>query len=285
MAKYPVDAPDPYIDRNTGILRNRLGIRTQGALDSVEATFAAIRSYELDLNPVRGKFDLSHLQALHKRLFDDVYDWAGKLRTVDISKGDTRFANFRQIDRYAPVIAQALRAEGFLRGLDSAAFSARAGYFLGEFNVLHPFREGNGRAIRELIGQLAKEAGYFIHWRGVSRQEMVSAAILAYQGDAAPMAGLIERNMRDLDREAALELAREAVGSERDAVIAAGGHHYVGPIVGVTQRHVAQTQEGAVILHLLRALKNPELLAPGRSVVIRYADAEHAWIEVCPPRA
>lgn len=94
MVKYPVHATDAYLDPATGVLRNKLGIVDAEVLDRAEATFAALRSYEMASEPVQGCFDLAHLQTIHKRLFGDVYDWAGEIRAVDISKGDTRFASF-----------------------------------------------------------------------------------------------------------------------------------------------------------------------------------------------
>ncbi len=72
MPKYPIDAKDPYVDADTGVLRNRFGISDQAELDRVEATFAAVRSYELAVSPVRGEFDLAHLQQIHQRLFGDL---------------------------------------------------------------------------------------------------------------------------------------------------------------------------------------------------------------------
>lgn len=74
MAKYPINAQDPYGDPVSGVLRNRLEITDQGELDKVEATFAAVRSYELATDPIRGQFDLEHLQHIPQRLFGDVYD-------------------------------------------------------------------------------------------------------------------------------------------------------------------------------------------------------------------
>lgn len=102
-AKYPIDAKDPYVDPDTGVLRNRFGIRDQAELDRVEATFAAVRSYELAVTPMQGQFDLGNLQHIHKRLFGDVHDWAGALRNVDISKGSIRFASHEQIALALPL--------------------------------------------------------------------------------------------------------------------------------------------------------------------------------------
>ncbi len=96
--------------------------------------------YELALHPIAGNFDLAHLQAIHKHLFGDVYEWAGELRTVDIAKGHSYFAHYAYLESSATPIFAQLTKEHFLAGLDVTAFSERAAYYLGEMNALHPFR-------------------------------------------------------------------------------------------------------------------------------------------------
>ena len=287
MPKYPIDAKDPYVDPDTGVLRNRFGIGDQAELDRVEATFAAVRSYELAVSPVRGEFDLAHLQQIHQRLFGDVYDWAGKIRSVDISKGTTRFASHEQIASYAPQITRPLSREGLLRGLAPDSFSERAGHYLGELNVLHPFREGNGRSIREFIGQLAKDAGYGIDWQGVERGEMTLASIEAYQGDSQRMASLIRANLQDLEREYALDLAKAVAGDRARVVLAAPGQSYEGVIIGSTERYLVQEQKGhagEMILHSRRALLNVDLAAPGQMIGIRYPHGGVGLVEASLPQ-
>ncbi len=144
MAKY--EGQDHYLDPETGVLRNRLGITDESELEKAEASFVAWRSYELSQKPIAGHFDLAHLQAIHRHLFGDVYDWAGEIRTIDLSKGNSYFANHARIVGAASPIFEKLAKEQSLKGLDTAAFSERAAYYLGEINALHPFREGNGRA-------------------------------------------------------------------------------------------------------------------------------------------
>jgi cell filamentation protein len=77
---------DPYLDPATGVLKNRLGIADEATLEQNEAALAATRAYELSLTPLKGSFDLAHLQAIHRYLFGDLYDWAGQLRTIDINR-------------------------------------------------------------------------------------------------------------------------------------------------------------------------------------------------------
>lgn len=146
--KYAGDRGDPYLDKDTGVLRNLLGIKDQAELDKAESSLSFLRTNELQEQPLQGRFDLKHLRAIHQRLFADVYDWAGQLRTVEIRKGNTELARQMVIESAATQLFGELSKEQHLRGLDIDNFSQRAGHYLGEINVLHPFREGNGRAQR-----------------------------------------------------------------------------------------------------------------------------------------
>nr|WP_173051583.1 Fic family protein [Bartonella sp. TT0105] len=191
---------DPYTDPKTGVMYNRLGIKDKATLRNLESAFAYIRSYELDSAPIRGKFDLNHMKDIHKKLFGDVYEWAGKIRSIDITKGGCLFAYHHQIESYAPKITQQLAKEQYLRGLDADEFSQRAGYYMGEINALHPFREGNGRTQREFIGQLAREAGYNINWDGITREEMTKASIEALYGTSELLSELIRKNLTEFTK-------------------------------------------------------------------------------------
>ncbi|AAF84466.1 cell filamentation protein Fic [Xylella fastidiosa] len=195
--KYAGDRGDPYLDSETGVLRNLLGISDQGWLDKIESTLSFLRTSELRERPVKGKFDLAHLQEIHNRLFQDVYDWAGQIRQVEISKGNTMFAQQIAIQSAAQQIFGQLAKERFLCGLDAEEFSKRAGDYLGEINVLHPFREGNGRTQREFIAQLAQRAGYRIDWGVVSQADMIKASIDAYNGDSSGLASIIREGISD----------------------------------------------------------------------------------------
>ncbi|QEE12787.1 type II toxin-antitoxin system protein adenylyltransferase VbhT [Bartonella krasnovii] len=194
MEKYK-GSGDPYTDPKTGVLYNRFGIKDKATLDRVESTFAYVRSFELMLAAIRGKFDLSYMKEIHRKLFGDIYEWAGEVRLVDIAKGNSMFASYHQIESYAPKITQQLAKEQYLRGLNMDEFSQRAGYYMGEINALHPFREGNGRTLREFMGQLAREAGYHISWKGIEKQEMIEASIAAHFGKSEHLSVLIHKNL------------------------------------------------------------------------------------------
>jgi len=191
---------DHYIDAKTGVLKNRLGIRSDAELEKAEADLAGTRSYELSHSPLKGNFDFEHLRALHHYLFKDLYEWAGEPRNIDISKGSNFFAHHSHIKAAAKVVFDELKKEKYLAGLTKARFSARAAYYLGEINALHPFREGNGRVQREFISHLAYKNGYQIDWQHIDQETMVAASIASFKGDHSKFLSYIKANIKKLPK-------------------------------------------------------------------------------------
>lgn len=189
MSRY--DGLDSYVYPDTGVLRNKAGIRDQAGLDAFEADATAVRLLELVDNPLQGNFDLAHLRAIHQHLFQDVYAWAGELRTVDISRGTSRFASFGLIEVYLGVQLNGLAGEDFLRDLAPESFVSRLAHYLAEINAAHPFREGNGRVQRAFCAQLADQAGYFIDFQTIDQVAMYDVMIASFNGDEKPLARLL----------------------------------------------------------------------------------------------
>ncbi|WP_375612409.1 MULTISPECIES: type II toxin-antitoxin system protein adenylyltransferase VbhT [unclassified Bartonella] len=207
MEKYK-GSGDPYTNPETGVMYNRLGIKDKGTLQRVESAIAYVKSFEFVHTPIRGEFDLNHMKEIHRKLFGDIYEWAGQIRSVDIAKGNSMFASYNQIESYAPKITQQLAKEQYLRGLDMDEFSQRAGHYMGELNALHPFREGNGRTQREFIGQLAREAGYHINWKGIDKQEMIEASIAAHFGNSDHLSILIRNNLTEFTKNREIDVSQ-----------------------------------------------------------------------------
>ena len=189
MSRY--DADDTYCYPGTDVLRNKAEITTAEDLDTYEGELSTLRSIEILENPIAGQFDLAHLQRIHLALFQDVYDWAGKIRTVDISRGNSRFANVRFIEAAANDIFNKLARENWLKGLDADALSTRLAHYLSEINALHPFREGNGRVQRIFISQLSQSAGYQLDYSDLEQEQIYRAMELAFNGDESILANLI----------------------------------------------------------------------------------------------
>lgn len=164
------DSPDPYIDPATGVLKNLVGASTRIALNHAEGDLSFVRMLQLlDHPPVRTN-DLDELRSIHRHLFQDVYDWAGELRTVDLRKSAGRrepFLPVPMIRHAAAVAAGELQEENGLRGLDRDRFIERLAYHYDQVNYIHPFREGNGRVQRLFWSRVARDAGWQLDWRRV----------------------------------------------------------------------------------------------------------------------
>lgn len=178
-------ARDPYLWQNDDVLKNRLDIHDAAQLRKAELAFSSARLATLELGPAT--IGLPFLCHIHRTLFQDVYAWAGELRTIDIWRDDTPFCHFEYIEKEGNSLMDALEEEEGLRNLDQQQFTARIAHYYCEINMLHPFREGNGRAQRIFFEQLALHAGYFLEWQNVEAQQWREANQAGANGDLAPL--------------------------------------------------------------------------------------------------
>ena len=183
-----------YCYPGSNVLKNKMGIRDKERLHETERKLTMLRILELLDKPVRGAFDLKHLQAIHAYIFQDVYDWAGELRKVDIAKGNM-FCNAMFLSGQAEEIFGRLKAENYLYGLEDG-FAARLAYYFSEINALHPFREGNGRSQREFIRCLALHNGYVINFVNAGKDEMLEASRESFLCEYGAMESLFRKCLR-----------------------------------------------------------------------------------------
>ena len=164
------------------VLRNRLDIRDAPALEAAERQFVAQRLLE----PVpAGDFDLAHLKAIHRHLFQDVYAWAGEIRTVEIAKGESRFQPRRFIGSGMADVHRRIVAAGYFGGSGPDGFAEGACPVLGDVNHVHPFRDGNGRTQLQYLKQLGARAGHVIDLTRVDRAAWLDAPRRSNAGDHA----------------------------------------------------------------------------------------------------
>ena len=187
---------DPYSDPVTGVLCNKLGLGTAAGLEAAEREITHAALILLHESPVAATYDLLHLREIHRRIFGDIYEWAGQIRTVTIARGAT-FCLPRHIGSAAGAMFGELRDENFLRGLIRDAFIEKLAYYLGEVNALHPFREGNGRAQRAFFGQLARDAGFVLSWQHLDAARNIEASVASMRGDLEPMRKMLDTLVRD----------------------------------------------------------------------------------------
>jgi cell filamentation protein len=176
------------------VLRNKLDVRDAAVLDKAERRLVAIRARE---GAPQGDFDLTHLRAIHRHLFQDLYDWAGELRRVDIAKGGHWFMPKDRIEAAMGDIHRRLVQQNRLKELSADAFADRAGVILGDVNYLHPFREGNGRTQTQYLKQLAAQAGWPIDLRKMKRETWMEASRQAHDGGYQPMAACIRAMLKE----------------------------------------------------------------------------------------
>jgi cell filamentation protein len=188
--KYGV-GQDPYCLPGTSVLRNRLNITDEKTLAHAERDLSEVAAETLDFSPP--PYNLSYLQALHRQLFCDLYDWAGELRTVDISKDETHFCVTHRIEPEANKLFKLLADANWFQDLDRTALINASAELFGDLNVVHPFREGNGRAQRILFEHIIVNAGYEISWWPVEAREWVQANIDAVGCDYAALVRVFER--------------------------------------------------------------------------------------------
>jgi len=179
---------DPYVYPGTSILKNRFGLTNAVDLDRVERLQTANRS--LEAIP-RGSFDLAHLRAIHRHLFQDVYDWAGELRTVEISKGSQQFQFRQYIQTGMADVHRRLVRTRFLDGLSTPDFAEQAAVIVGDINYIHPFREGNGRTQLHYLKQLAQQAGHRLDLARIEGDRWIEASISSHETEYGPMARII----------------------------------------------------------------------------------------------
>jgi len=157
-----IDPDYIYTDSKTGVLRNLANVTNSATLLLVESGAVAKRLAELQIYPVKIE-NSATLFEIHKYLFQDIYSWAGNVRTVEISKGGKPFfplSHFRNAFMFIDTLISEYRK---ISKKDKQQLSHKLAEILDNINYLHPFREGNGRTQREFMRLLALEKGLFLN--------------------------------------------------------------------------------------------------------------------------
>ena len=181
FSRYEVytEAQSLYCYPDTNILKNKLNIKDFELLKKAEEEITAVKQLELLQNPIRGNFTKTHLLSIHKFIFEDIYPFAGKMRKEQISKADTMFYPPNLIDRELNKVFAQIKDKNMLKEKDEDKIFDNLAYVMAELNIIHPFREGNGRTIREFIRLMAKKSGHDLNWGNATKTEILEASILS----------------------------------------------------------------------------------------------------------
>ena len=182
---------DPYCYPNSQVLENLLGIRDEEILENAERELTEIAVQDLGFS--EPPYDYAYLKLIHKTLFTDIYSWAGEERTVDLTKQGTRFCTAVRIEPEANRLFSDLENKNYFIDIPQEALIVQAADLYSDLNVIHPFREGNGRSQRILFEQIFLHCGHPISWGPISREEWLEANIEGYSGNMNKMIAVFRK--------------------------------------------------------------------------------------------
>lgn len=179
---YSTDPTTANCYDGTTCLINKFGIKDDKKLAQLETIITTAKCKELETNPISGNFGFDHYKTIHKYIFDDLYDWAGTIRTVPISKKGTIFAEPESIEPLAERIFSTLQKENCYIEYDHDHYIDSLVDLYCKTNMLHPFREGNGRTQRVFMTQLIRHTGHDINFSTIDTDELMIATIQSANG-------------------------------------------------------------------------------------------------------
>ena len=191
-ARYPAGGPSPrrdyrhllrrrgqYLIPGTALLRNNFGVDSQAALSNLEfiATAGRIAAWHGRIADGAVAVNDVDIRAIHRHVFADVYLWAGNYRLCELRRGDSVFAWQSSLARSTALLMESARALALNGGgLDAPGLAYRFARLYADYNHIHPFREGNGRAGTLLLHTVAALCGRRLDLTGMSREDWYSAS-------------------------------------------------------------------------------------------------------------
>lgn len=179
----------------TTTLINKLGITDENELKSTEALITAYKAASLINEPLAPNFGFDNYKELHRILFENLYDWAGKTRTIALSKTATVFTVPERIEELGGLIFARLKKLHYFTKLPLSEFTIEIADLYHSLNMLHPFREGNGRTERVFFVQLIRNAGYDIDYSTLNSDLLMIGSIQAASGVMDTLVKFFEENI------------------------------------------------------------------------------------------
>ncbi|WP_159651079.1 Fic/DOC family protein [Vibrio atypicus] len=188
---------DKYCYPGCDVLINLLNLRDADELAEAEVAFTAerYRTYQSSLSSIE-ECTFSHLKHLHFYLFQDLFAWAGDIREVDISKGDTRFCTVPRIEVEGEKLFKLVPDLALITHRDELIDEVAS--LFCEMNLLHPFREGNGRVQRFFFEEMLFLLGYDLNWPVISQQQWIDANIAGVYLDLEPLKSIFRQAISEL---------------------------------------------------------------------------------------
>ena len=192
MAVYSLEGSQDSCYPDTTVLVNKLDIRTQKLLTEAESLLVTSCSVKLEKTVKFENVDFDYYKNLHRQMFDDLYEWAGTVRTINFSKKGTVFCNALDIERIGKLKFERLKNQKYLKEMKTEKFLDELTDLYHELNMLHPFREGNGRTLRLFVTLLVRNADRDINFNNTDSDLLTIATIRAAQGDKSLLRSVLE---------------------------------------------------------------------------------------------
>ena len=167
-----------YTYKGTDVLKNKLGIKDEKLLKEYETRIVAFKIATISTLTLPMDYTPERLKFIHKYFFEDIFYFAGEYRQENITKENFRFSEYEYIEDNINQIFSKINIEE-MKKMSFKDFIERLSYIMTELNVLHPFREGNGRTIRELIREICFDCGYVIDWYEINHDDILKASKMA----------------------------------------------------------------------------------------------------------
>ncbi|MEQ8829855.1 MAG: Fic family protein [Alphaproteobacteria bacterium] len=198
---------DPYVYPGTEVLINRFDLRNDDLLHAHERALSRAR---IRRPPPLVSMTPKGLSEIHKHIFQDIYPWAGEIRTCDLSKGTSFFCLPKHLPKQLEHRMQRLREDTDLPRPIPHVFAKQAAEHIAELNALHPFREGNGRTLRLFAAQLAERAGLELDIRKIDHDRWIEGSIRSFDdGDTTILRETLENALSRRARRIEKEQVRE----------------------------------------------------------------------------
>jgi len=213
-----IDSTDFTIP-GTGVLRNKLGITDPVTLSRAATDATVIRLAELHGTPLRGGFDSTHLQAIHHHIYQDLYDWAGELRSIEVGNVPAS-----QVEKSLNSVLDRLSRENHLKGLSAEEWAGSASAYLYDLGTIQPFLAGNEVALQEFSIELARKNNLGLHWDATPGIASCSMVLLSQAEQSANLRRLI---MLAMDTDPIVQPSNSGHRIERgmDSVLTFGNLH------------------------------------------------------------
>lgn len=192
---YELDSIQDNCYPDTSTLINKLDITDQDTLDEIEQTLTSINFVDAITSIPFTNVDFDFYKLLHHKLFFELYDWAGQVRTINISKKGTNFCDAKEINNQGNSIFNFLKKNNYYQNCCKEEFITNMVDLYCNINYLHPFREGNGRTQRLFLTMLINNAGYSIHFGKMDLDELMIATIYSSQGNIDLLYNILNDNI------------------------------------------------------------------------------------------